>query len=523
MKNIKSFLLLIMLLNIVSFSQTQEKIPWSSLADSPWPVARGDVQGTGRSEFVGPKNPIILWKKTYPLGISNGPIMGNNGKLYFGTMAGNFGFNESYFYCTDSEGELIWRFSTNSWFPNESAPVIDLNENVYFGTSNNKFFALNIDGTLKWKHSSNSAYNLSNNVIDKYGNIYTASDDSLFSFNINGEIIFKISVGSILAKGLSFSPSGDTLYAPASIHDSKEGITYYFLYAINLSGEILWQKEFDQLNRGTPLVDNSNNIYVQGRTIEDPQKRSLISLNPDGSIKWEFSDNITADIWFGSPTMDHEGNISFFGSAKIDGEFRPSIISVDYYGNLRWIYPFEEEDWFVFPLEIVHGLICDADGTVYAAAERGYYMYAINKNGELLWKIPLGDYYIFGNPVIGKDGIIYLGMHRGAFANNLVDNLIAIGEKPNSVNEEELPSVYKLEQNYPNPFNPSTTIKFSLPERSEVKLSIFNLLGQEIEILFQGEKEAGSYEYVFENKSLSTGVYFYVLESQQVRLSRKMM
>ncbi len=90
-------------------------------------------------------------------------------------------------------------------------------------------------------------------------------------------------------------------------------------------------------------------------------------------------------------------------------------------------------------------------------------------------------------------------------------------------NDNDLPSEYKLEQNYPNPFNPSTTIKFSLPERSEVKLSIYNLLGQEIEILFQGEKEAGSYEYVFENTSLSTGVYFYVLESQQVRLSRKMM
>ncbi|KUG26360.1 hypothetical protein ASZ90_003805 [hydrocarbon metagenome] len=131
--------------------------------------------------------------------------------------------------------------------------------------------------------------------------------------------------------------------------------------------------------------------------------------------------------------------------------------------------------------------------------------------------------YADSSPAIGRDGTLYIGLHKGLYENQLENTLIAIKDNPNSVKEEELPSEYKLEQNYPNPFNPSTTIKFNLPERSEVKLSIYNFLGQEIEILFQGEKEAGSYEYIFENKSLSTGVYFCVLESQQVRLSRKMM
>lgn len=53
------------------FSQTQQRIKWPSLADSPWPILSGDAQSTGRSEFVGPKSayPYIIWKADLPLGI----------------------------------------------------------------------------------------------------------------------------------------------------------------------------------------------------------------------------------------------------------------------------------------------------------------------------------------------------------------------------------------------------------------------------------------------------------------------
>ncbi|MDZ7766439.1 MAG: hypothetical protein U5K00_18780 [Melioribacteraceae bacterium] len=61
------FLTVILFLSLPTFSQTQKRIPWPSLADGPWPVARGDVQGTGRSEYIGPDNPQIILEQTYLL------------------------------------------------------------------------------------------------------------------------------------------------------------------------------------------------------------------------------------------------------------------------------------------------------------------------------------------------------------------------------------------------------------------------------------------------------------------------
>jgi hypothetical protein len=64
-----------------------------------------------------------------------------------------------------------------------------------------------------------------------------------------------------------------------------------------------------------------------------------------------------------------------------------------------------------------------------------------------------------------------------------------------------------LYQNYPNPFNPSTTIRYGLPNRSLVTLTVFNTLGQQVKTLFQGEKDAGYYEVQFDPLGLASGMY----------------
>jgi predicted GH43/DUF377 family glycosyl hydrolase len=88
--------------------------------------------------------------------------------------------------------------------------------------------------------------------------------------------------------------------------------------------------------------------------------------------------------------------------------------------------------------------------------------------------------------------------------------------------ETILPTEFVLEQNYPNPFNPSTTIKYSIPELSNVKLTLFNLLGEEVTTLVNEEKMAGNYSVEFNAANLPSGVYFYQLKAEEYISTKKM-
>jgi len=91
-----------------------------------------------------------------------------------------------------------------------------------------------------------------------------------------------------------------------------------------------------------------------------------------------------------------------------------------------------------------------------------------------------------------------------------------------------LPDNYALDDNYPNPFNPSTNIGFSLPQRQEVTLRVFNLLGQEVKTVFQGELDQGHHMLTWygednSGESVASGVYFYRLKTKDFAESKKMM
>jgi len=86
-----------------------------------------------------------------------------------------------------------------------------------------------------------------------------------------------------------------------------------------------------------------------------------------------------------------------------------------------------------------------------------------------------------------------------------------------------LPAEYELSQNYPNPFNPTTKIKFSVPQSGNYSLKVFNLLGQEVAQLHNGQLSAGKYDVTFNASKLSSGIYFYSLIGNNVNITKKMM
>ncbi|HQF44129.1 MAG TPA: T9SS type A sorting domain-containing protein, partial [Ignavibacteriaceae bacterium] len=82
---------------------------------------------------------------------------------------------------------------------------------------------------------------------------------------------------------------------------------------------------------------------------------------------------------------------------------------------------------------------------------------------------------------------------------------------------------FNLEQNYPNPFNPSTTIKYSVAERSNVNIKVYDMLGKEVASLVNTVKEAGSYEVNFNASNLASGMYVYTITAGNFTSSKKMM
>lgn len=92
----------------------------------------------------------------------------------------------------------------------------------------------------------------------------------------------------------------------------------------------------------------------------------------------------------------------------------------------------------------------------------------------------------------------------------------------NQTSAGSIPKRFILTQNYPNPFNPSTTIEYAIPTNSFVRLEVFNSLGQLVKTLVNGEKNAGTYQIIFNGTNLASGVYFYRLSANGFVTTRKM-
>lgn len=84
-----------------------------------------------------------------------------------------------------------------------------------------------------------------------------------------------------------------------------------------------------------------------------------------------------------------------------------------------------------------------------------------------------------------------------------------------------IPTNFQLYQNFPNPFNPRTLIPFSLPEESEVKITIYNINGKVVEELFNGKKQPGNHILIWDANNFSSGTYFIRFETPEMNLTKK--
>jgi len=117
-------------------------------------------------------------------------------------------------------------------------------------------------------------------------------------------------------------------------------------------------------------------------------------------------------------------------------------------------------------------------------------------------------------------GILYYSFSNFKLVPRKNDDFIGYTDVDESI---EIPEIFSLSQNYPNPFNPTTVIKYSIPEVTNVKLKIYDMLGREIRTLVNQEQSAGIYNLEFNATNLSSGVYFYRIKAGSFVDSKKLL
>ncbi len=140
-------------------------------------------------------------------------------------------------------------------------------------------------------------------------------------------------------------------------------------------------------------------------------------------------------------------------------------------------------------------------------------------NGGVNW------YQQFSSSINSPKSIFFVDKYTGWVCGNngLIMKTTNSGDPVNIHNIGNQISYYSLSQNYPNPFNPSTKINYKLQVTNYVTLTVYDLQGKEIATLVNKKQSAGSYSVEFNGENLSSGLYFYTLEIENFKESKKML
>ena len=287
------------------------------------------------------------------------------------------------------------------------------------------------------------------------------------------------------------------------------------------------------LNTGdwTYLANSPNTYHTWGITAE--VLNGIIYLfNPDGEC---FAYNISTDTWL-NKTFNTASGTRDLSSILYQNE----IYIIGWDNSAFYKYTPATDQWTQLSnssyqvgacaMGIINNLIYFVGGNVGGATGAEYKTILVYDITTDTWSLNLSEIsskrhwmataeYKGGLYVVG-------GIDSIANAVDIVEEIVPQGTA--GVNTEtEVPEGYLLTQNYPNPFNPSTSIKYSVPELSNVLIKVFDLLGNEVETLVNEEKPAGTYEVIFnshsgEVRNLPSGVYFYKLQASSFIETKKM-
>nr|WP_319374820.1 chitobiase/beta-hexosaminidase C-terminal domain-containing protein [uncultured Methanobacterium sp.] len=322
-------------------------------------------------------------------------ITTNGGSTTIGTDGTTYtGSTDGNLYALNPDGTLKWIYSIGS--PIQSTPTIGNNETIYV-FSKGYLYAINSNGTYLWKYYTGRSSLYASPTIGANGTIYIGTNRYFCAVNPDGTQKWKITVNGMV-------------YTPAAI--GSDGTIYItsgsYLYALNPdTGTTIWSKNLNEGLYG-PIIGPDGMLYITGDGTTGSAGH-LYAFTRDGSPKWTYTitlDSNESFIMIYSPPVVSSNGTIYFGTETrtTDNEWTGSLYAINSEGNLLWKYYIGQTEWGNAPS-------IGADGTIYTGSLNGN-IYALNPNGTPKWTYTTGG-SIYSSPVIDSNGTLYIGSTDG--------------------------------------------------------------------------------------------------------------
>lgn len=348
----------------------------SRLMDSDWPMKCHDNKHSGRSQYTtANNNGAELWKFETDNWIQGGPVIDDEGIIYFGTDD----LNAIY-----PNGTLKWSYDTigSIW----STPAISNTGTIYVGSFSNYFYAINPDGSLKWEFNAHDSIT-SSPAIGGDGTIYFGTmgypEDGgckIYALNSDGSKKWDFQTEDVIISSPAIDDDG-TIYIGS--FDSN-------FYALNPNGTLKWKYNTNGPIKGPPSIGSDGTLYIGS------YDGYLYSIDSEGLLNWN------CKIGYGSETNP---SIGPDGTIYVGGD---KLYAIRSNGNIKWSLGLGNNRIIFQSSPAV-----SADGIIYVGTNigdtSGGEIIAVNPDGTERWRHMIADRWVDSSPCIGENGIVYIG------------------------------------------------------------------------------------------------------------------
>ena len=477
-----------------------------------------------------------------------------------GLVYGIFGESNFLTIKYDAAGNTVWSKTYDGGaLQNDLAAIIavDASGNVYvtgsarLTDSTGSTFATikyNSAGTQQWvKHTNVGNEYPKDMKIDAAGNIYVTG---YLSYSPYGRVItVKYNSAGTQQWLAQYYPSNTTYYEGTCVEVDAAGNVYVGgYYGATLSGQILllkynsagtlqWDRTYngggnvgvgDLINDMT--IDASGNIYMtgmaKGMTGSNGPDMVTLKYNSAGTLQWaqKYNNGNNNSDAGNCLAVDASGNVYTGGFSNPNNNSNSDLALVKYNssGAQQWVRTVNGAG---NGNDIINDLELDAAGNIFITGQSAgpgtgsnYITMRYNPSGTQVWQqtyLGPGNENDYSNAIaLGLNGVVFVtGYSEGTgtgkdFATIKYAQTVGV----QNVNSE-VPDRFSLGQNYPNPFNPKTNIGLRIADFGFVSLKVFDITGKEVAVLIDQEMNAGVYNVDFDAANLSSGMFFYKMET----------